>query len=193
MSRSLQAAFCLLEVERKFLPLAVQDLITQHGNPPFRSIRALGRQTIHNVYYDRSSLLSSAGVWVRLRNGLWEAKVKRGGNYNNSRFEEFSDPQAISQKIAGIIGVPRTQQERFGLKPVTSLSTIRRSWVADDEFKIVVDTTDFGHTVGEQKQRTMQEMDDRIARFMERYSWAFRTGVPKGKLTAYFERDSPVS
>ncbi|KAH6605545.1 hypothetical protein Trco_004698 [Trichoderma cornu-damae] len=65
---------------------------------------------------------------------------------------------------------------------------------------------DFGHLVGEvelqkvlrgdngsipteqQKQREMQAMDERIAAFMETYAWAFASGEPKGKLTAYFER-----
>jgi thiamine-triphosphatase len=73
----------------------------------------------------------------------------------------------------------------------------------------VVDKTDFGHTVGEvelqqevdfaesteeefgqEKQKAMEDMDQRIARFMDRYSWAFTPGEPKGKLTAYFEQQA---
>ena len=206
MLRSLPATTCVLEVERKFRSLAVQELTSSIGQPPFRSIRALGQRTIHDVYFDRSNLLSSAGVWVRQRDGYWEAKVKRGGNFTNSRFEELSDPRAISRCIQGVTGMKCVEQDFFGLERIATLHTTRRSWLADDTFRVVLDTVDFGHTVGEvelqqrkaftatkdmsveqQKQSTMQEMDVRIARFMDRYSWAFCPGAPKGKLTAYFE------
>jgi thiamine-triphosphatase len=33
----------------------------------------------------------------------------------------------------------------------------------------------------------MTEMDKKIGAFMNRYHWAFRPGIPKGKLMAYFE------
>ncbi|KAH8728851.1 CYTH-like domain-containing protein [Phaeosphaeriaceae sp. PMI808] len=207
MPRSLLTTSCILEVERKFRSLAVRELATNSGHPPFRSIRSLGQRTIHDVYYDRSGLLSSAGVWVRQRNGDWEAKVKRGGNFNNSRFEELSDPYEISRCVKDVTGIESTEQDLFGLKRIATLSTARKTWIADYEFKIVLDTMDFGHIVGEvelqqqidfittkdlpieeQKQRTMQEMDDKIAKFMGRYSWAFCPGIPKGKLTAYFEQ-----
>ncbi|KAF1994236.1 hypothetical protein P154DRAFT_557377 [Amniculicola lignicola CBS 123094] len=207
ISRAFPTISCLLEVERKFCSLAVPELTSSNGSPPFKNIQSLGRQMIHDVYYDRSSKLSSGGVWVRQRNGRWEAKVKKGGNYTNSRFEELSDPQGISQCVKDLTGVRCTEQEHFGLQRIATLTTARKTWMADNEFKIVLDTMDFGHSVGEvelqqqttftattslfveqQKQRKMQEMDDRIAKFMEQYSWAFCRGVPKGKLTAYFER-----
>jgi thiamine-triphosphatase len=207
MPRAFPTISCILEVERKFRSLAVQELASNNRYPPFQSIRSLGQQIIHDVYYDRSSNLSSAGVWVRQRNGQWEAKVKKGGNFTNSRFEELSDPRAISQCVKDLTGIRCTEQEQFGLQRIATLSTTRKAWIADNEFRIVLDTMDFGHSVGEvelqqqttftataslsieqQKQRKMQEMDDRIAKFMEQYSWAFCRGVPKGKLTAYFER-----
>ncbi|KAF2812977.1 uncharacterized protein BDZ99DRAFT_507124 [Mytilinidion resinicola] len=181
-------AISILEVERKFRSLA---------------------RIIHNEYFDRSSLLSLAGIWVRQRNGQWEAKVKKGGNFTNSRFEELLDPRDISKCIKDLTGIGYTEQETFGLERIAILSTTRKAWVADNEFRIVLDTIDFGHTVGEvklqhqvnfeatsglsieqQKQRSMQAMDDRVAKFMERYAWAFCQGVPKGKLTAYFERNA---
>ncbi|OCL04022.1 hypothetical protein AOQ84DRAFT_356597 [Glonium stellatum] len=206
-SRSLPTLSSILEVERKFCSLAVRELTANGGNPPFRSLRSLGQRTIHDIYYDRSSILSSSGIWVRQRNGQWEAKIKKGGNFTNSRFEEISDPRDISRCVRDITGIDKMEEEQFGLQSIATLSTLRKAWVADSDFKIVLDTMDFGHTVGEvelqqqasfdttlnlsieqQKQNKMQEMDERIARFMERYSWAFRSGTPKGKLTAYFER-----
>ena len=97
MSPALRTA--LLEVERKFYSLTVKDLASNTSQPAFKSIRALAQQTIHDVYYDNSSRsLSSAGVWVRQRNGSWEAKVKKGGDYTNSMFEELAE-----LKLYGIV------------------------------------------------------------------------------------------
>jgi thiamine-triphosphatase len=205
MNRCKPVARCILEVERKFQSLAVRELTTANGDPPFHRIQSLGQHTFRDIYYDRAGLLSSAGVWVRQRNGAWQGKVKRGGNFTNSRFEELSHPHQISECLKDITGVVSTEQDLFGLKRIAALSTTRKAWRADDEFTIVLDTTDFGHTVGEvelqqelsleetrgacieeQKQRIMQEMDERIAGFMEHYSWAFLSGLPIGKLTAYF-------
>ena len=204
MRPSLRVA--LLEVERKFCSLAVKDLASNTGQPAFKSIRALAQQTIHDVYYDNSSgSLISAGIWVRQRNGFWEAKVKRGGDYTNSMFEELAGTEPVRRCVMDVIGKEDCEKDHFGLDPIAALSTVRQSWTADNEFKIVLDTMNFGHTVGEvelqeevqftaanpsieqQKREKMKEMDKRIEVFMDRYSWAFHLGVPKGKLTAYFE------
>jgi thiamine-triphosphatase len=203
--RVLRAA--LLEVERKFCSLAVKDLASNTGQPAFRSIRALTQQTIHDAYYDNpSGSLISAGIWVRRRNGLWEAKVKRGGDYTNSMFEELTGVELVRRCVMDVIGKEACEKDLFGLNTIATLSTVRQSWIADNEFKIVFDTMDFGHTVGEvelqeevqftatanslieqQKREKMKEMDKRIEAFMNKYSWAFHLGTPKGKLMAYFE------
>ena len=203
--RVLRAA--LLEVERKFCSLAVKDLASNTGQPAFKSIRALAQQTIHDTYYDNpSGSLISAGIWVRRRNGLWEAKVKRGGNYTNSMFEELTGVELVRRCVMDVIGKEDCAKDLFGLSTIATLSTVRQSWIADNEFKIVFDTMNFGHTVGEvelqeevhftatanslieqQKQEKMKEMDKRIEAFMNKYSWAFHLGIPKGKLMAYFE------
>ena len=204
---SLQARLsCVLEVERKFRGLAMRELSRHGGTPGFRSLRALPVQVIHDTYYDRSSVLSSAGAWVRKRNGAWEAKVRMGGNFTNSKFEEIDDVQEISKVIRCIAGIEGDAADNFGLAVTADFSTTRKTWVADDEFHIALDTMDFDHQVGEvelqqvlygdngevpneqKKLAMMQNMDDRIAAFMKRYSWAFSPGEPTGKLTAYFER-----
>ncbi|KAF2453458.1 CYTH-like domain-containing protein [Lineolata rhizophorae] len=197
----------VLEVERKFRSLAVRDL-SQHGRfPHFRSLRKLPVQCLHDTYYDQSSLLSSAGAWVRRRNGAWQAKIKKGGTFNNSKFEELCDARDISSHITRITGTNKLEADNFGLLPIANFSTRRETWIADDEFHIALDIMDFGHEVGEvelqrvlhdiagggdlseqQEQRLMQEMDEKISTFMKQYSWAFSPGEPKGKLTAYFER-----
>jgi len=205
MRPTLRAA--LLEVERKFCSLAVKDLASNAGQPAFKSIRALAQKTIHDVYYDNSSgSLISAGIWVRQRNGFWEAKVKRGGDYTNSMFEELTGTELVRRCVMDVTGKEDCEKIFFGLNAIAALSTVRQSWIADNEFKIVLDTMNFGHTVGEvelqeesqftatvnhsidqQKRDKMKEMDQRIEAFMDRYSWAFHLGVPKGKLMAYFE------
>jgi thiamine-triphosphatase len=159
------------------------------------------------VYYDDPSRsLINAGIWVRRRNGSWEAKVKRGGDFTNSMFEERAGPDLVQRCVQDVTGKEVSEKDFFGLDAIATLSTVRRSWIADGEFKIVFDTMNFGHTVGEveleedfhcsaaanaskehQIREKMTEMDKRIGVFMNKYHWAFRPGVPKGKLMAYFE------
>ncbi|KAK2460060.1 hypothetical protein APHAL10511_007937 [Amanita phalloides] len=197
----------LLEVERKFCSLAVEDLVANTGQPPFKIVHALPRCTIHDVYYDNPSRsLIKAGIWVRRRNGGWEAKVKKGGDFTNSMFEELSGPDLVRRCVKDVTGKETSEKDFFGLDAIATISTARQSWIADGEFKIVLDAIDFGHTVGEvelqedfhfsatantseehQIREKMTEMDKRIEVFMNRYHWAFRPGVPKGKLMAYFE------
>ncbi|KAB8231211.1 CYTH-like domain-containing protein [Aspergillus alliaceus] len=196
----------VLEVERKFRCLAVKRLVRDGGFPPFRSFKYCGKQTFHDVYYDKADLLSSKGVWIRQRDGHWQAKIQRGGDYHNSKFEELSNPMDISQYLAELTGIRHNERNNFGLMQMAAFSTLRESWVADQDFTVVQDVTDFGHTVGEvelecrvegegspglaterYRAAKMAEMDERITTFMKRYSWAFCAGVPKGKLTAYFE------
>jgi thiamine-triphosphatase len=195
-----------LEVERKFCGLAVTDLARHVGNPPFRTIQSQGQRVFNDTYFDRAGRLAAAGVWVRLRNGVWEAKVRKGGDFQNSRFEELSDPHKIGKQVQAITGQGCNEPESFGLDRIANMSTTRTTWLADERFTIVLDKMDFGHEVGEvelqsevhlaytgqaledHKQRAMQQMDQEIVAFMQRYRWAFAAGVPIGKLTAYFKR-----
>jgi thiamine-triphosphatase len=204
--RKLPSLTAVLEVERKFHSLAVKDLKTNSGHAPFHSIRSLGESTFRDVYYNKSDFLSSSGIWLRRRNGDWQAKFRKGGDRTNPRFEELSDINEIGRWLSDMYRTQLTEQNHFGLKPMASLSTLRKAWVADDKFGIVLDTTDFDHTVGvvelevvlelcgttdtrieDQKAVMMEKMDEQIVDFMSRYSWAFQSGTPKGKLTAYFE------
>ncbi|PYI02590.1 hypothetical protein BO78DRAFT_422379 [Aspergillus sclerotiicarbonarius CBS 121057] len=201
----------LLEVERKFPSLTTKALHLATGNPPFQSIHHLGTKTLHDIYFDSPTHhLSNQGIWIRKRNNTWQAKIRRGGNYTNSQFEELSTPAEISSYLATITGVKRTEGGNFGLVPMADFVTVRESWVANTEFTIVQDETDFGHTVGEVEMEwrgefhgfrgngdgdgegfrrlKMKEMDGRIEEFMDTYGWAFSGGSAKGKLTAYFEK-----
>ncbi|KAL7899854.1 CYTH-like domain-containing protein [Trichoderma sp. SZMC 28014] len=204
--RQLPVTTCVLEVERKFRCLAVRELTQYGGHPHFKSLRKLANHIIRDAYYDKSSILSSAGIWIRNRDGEWQAKIRKGGNFNNSRFEELSSIEDIAAYIKRTTGIDGGQVANFGLQPIATFSTTRETWVVDDEFHVVLDTMDFGHQVGEielqktlagdngsaptekRKEQEMQIMDDRIVDFMKTYAWAFSPGEPKGKLTAYFER-----
>ncbi|EFX01723.1 adenylate cyclase [Grosmannia clavigera kw1407] len=187
----------ILEVERKFRGLAVSEL-TQHGGvPSFQNLRQLPMQTIHDTYYDHDNILSAAGAWVRLRNGVWQAKISKGGGFLNSRFEEFYGAQDIADRVRHITGwdlAETKESENFGLLPLAEFETRRRAWTANSDFQIVLDSMDFGHEVGEvelqhtltfdideeseaahekRKAQVMQQMDERIVDFMRTYSWAF--------------------
>ncbi|RGB26644.1 hypothetical protein C1646_720549 [Rhizophagus diaphanus] len=59
---------------------------------------------------------------------------------------------------------------------------------------MVLDTADFGHSVGEielivESQDKVQDAEKRIALFMKEHDWFFETdGIVMGKLLAYISR-----
>lgn len=201
----------LAEVERKFCGLAVPHLTANAGVPGFCSLRFLGEKSFKDTYYDCQDKLSKSGLWVRRRQNagnepVWEAKCRIGGDLNNSMFEELTELPLIAHRVASITGQHEPAASDFGLKVLAELGTQRKSWLANERFKIVVDTMDCGHGVGEVeleqfmttphresdieswKRHVVQDMDRQIQDFMREYHWAFKVGTPKGKLTAFFER-----
>ncbi|KAL9118830.1 MAG: hypothetical protein Q9187_004621, partial [Circinaria calcarea] len=188
----------VIEVERKFRcePGSMDRLDANQGLPAFRVLKYLGRSSFKDTYYDRDETLSSNGVWVRKRSGRWQAKVREGGDYANSQFGELSEPKEIAQMIRKYNLDAYPPSDDFGLEKTAQYTTIRDAWKADDRFEIVLDTTDFGHSVGEVelqqvietnsdggppiavRQDTAKEMDRQIEAFMQHYSWAFPTGKP---------------
>ncbi|KAK3903281.1 CYTH-like domain-containing protein [Staphylotrichum tortipilum] len=192
----------LLEVERKFRRLTHPTLLhpPPAPSPPFHSVLVLPTRRIHDIYYDTPSrLLCAAGAWIRRRDGEWEAKLKRGGDFVKSRFEELRGEEEIARCIQGVLGAAG-KGENFGLGKMAEFVTTREAWVVDGEFKVVRDRMDFGHEVGEvelegefwegegvEKGVVMEEMDRRVGEFMERYKWAWEVEGAVGKLTAYFE------
>jgi len=200
---------CVLEVERRFSGLTLLLLTRCAGSPPFAFLRPLTPTMMHDVYFDTrddgTGLLSANGVWVRQRNGHWQAKLGKGGDLTNSRFHELLHVSDIAACIRRILPSTATaadlkEDDNFGLVPMADFTTLRESWAADIDFTIVRDTTDFNHQVGkvelqvslpgdaseEAKTAKMREMDERIRAFMGRYHWAFVPGEPVGKLTAWF-------
>ncbi|OJK00818.1 hypothetical protein ASPACDRAFT_42309 [Aspergillus aculeatus ATCC 16872] len=180
----------LLEVERKFCHLAVDKLHLTSGHPPFHRLLYRGTQTFHDIYYDSDDFLSTRGVWVRQRNNTWQAKIRRGGDYSNSKFEELSTPASISAYLAELTGGTRTDAtNQFGLNADGDVTDLGHT-VGEVELELRWDCRDDRPKIDVERRRAakMAEMDERIMVFMRRYHWAFCAGVPKGKLTAYFER-----
>ncbi|KAH7122383.1 CYTH-like domain-containing protein [Dendryphion nanum] len=194
-----------LEVERKFLPTtsSISLLHTNAGTPPFRSHRYIGRSRSHDVYFDKGGLLMRAGIYLRQRNGTWEAKDRLGGNYKNSQFEEKTDVQEIQVLARSILDGERGRRDglvfdfKAELDPVAEFKTVREEWEVDGGIKVVLDEADFGCVVGEveicesMKREEMQDkvpvLNERIDGFMKKYEWAFpRDGEVVGKLEAWF-------
>lgn len=202
-----------LEVERKFLatPVAVSYLRSNDGGSRFKKRESLGMQTTHDIYYDNGNgLLFSKGVYVRRRNGHWEAKIRTGGDFINSAFTEVDGDNAVKQAVKQHLTV---LDDGLGieemLEPCAEFVSERESWMIDGRFKVDIDTTDFGHTVGEveltvalphangenakeeegeKEKRLKEKMNQEIQAFMKFYSEVFPAGRPLGKLSAYFHR-----
>ena len=195
--------FRILEVERKFCPtLGPSVFFANKGHPPFKNLTYNGSRVIDDKYFDRGNRLWSAGIYVRQRDGFWQAKVYKGGNYVKSQFEEISSRTQIAEYVRKFSKIEdrASQGHQFGLDMIAHMRTTRLSWTAGD-FKMVLDTTQFGHEVGEVELeqvveaedgssddiRIRAEMEAKIEDFMNRHRWAFAIGTPKGKLSAYFE------
>jgi thiamine-triphosphatase len=189
-----------LEVERKFAGLTTSTLHKRGGIPHFRSLQYVGQQTFRDIYFDRHDMLSGNGLWLRQRNGEWQMKIRKGGDRVNSKFQETSDVNAITTAVQSVSSKTVRAENCFGLRVLADIPFTRQTWIADTDFKVVLDQTEFGHTVGEveleveldrededRAQSVMHEMDSRIAQFLNRYRWAFSDAAPVGKLSAYFQ------
>lgn len=219
----------VLEVERKFAPTAtsIRQLDQNTGSPPFDSVVHQGVTCFEDTYYDTpTDTLSKAGVWIRRREKFecgvrrfegykrrdprevsWEAKVRVGGDFINSAFREVTDVHEISELLGRIVAGSELDVHhgpRGGrVREMARFITDRTGYIVDEKFTVVIDVTDFGHTVGEvelerdaakascegeDKTLAIAAMDEDIDEFMRRFAWAFPAGKPVGKLSAYFEQ-----
>jgi hypothetical protein len=80
-------------------PVAVSYLRSNTGGSRFKKHESLGKQTTQDTYYDRNGLLFSKGVYIRQRNGHWEAKIRTGGDFINSAFTEVDGNKVINQNL----------------------------------------------------------------------------------------------
>ncbi|MCJ1478119.1 hypothetical protein MMC13_006795 [Lambiella insularis] len=190
----------ILEVERKFCcnPRTINIIQANKGTPSFQKLESRGQKTFEDIYYDSNNLLFSRGIWVRTRDGVWQAKVRRGGDFTNSQFRELEGTRDIRDMIESLdLRVPVARKD-FGLSATAEFKTKRHAWRADGMYNIVVDSTDFGHSVGEvelqqevaleAEEQLASRLDAQIEAFMSEHSWAFPSGNAVGKLSAYFDR-----
>ena len=151
--RSLQQSRLIshLEVERKFLPAAdfhrrVERLIrcnfgerSSSSNPIWSASRS---ELIRDKYFDCNGALARKGIWIRYRfttskgtkdaesnyrlpaDGRWDAKVRLGGDFVESQFEEHEGEQSIKKLLAE--HVPGTMLE--DLQVNADLETTRTMW-----------------------------------------------------------------
>ncbi|KAK4197975.1 CYTH-like domain-containing protein [Triangularia verruculosa] len=200
-----------LEVERKIACLAIPTLTDPSfwSQPPFTSVDPLPLKTLHDIYYDKNNLLCSNGLWVRKRNGAWQAKINPSVRIGqqHTRFEELREEHDIAKAVQAFTKTAAVAEatNNFGLDKMAEFTTYREGWRVDGDFVVVRDSTSFGWGVVEVeleetvrieeggevdegwKQRRMEEMDRRIEAFVKRYAWAWGGGQVKGKLSAYFE------
>ncbi|CAF9904530.1 MAG: hypothetical protein GOMPHAMPRED_002870 [Gomphillus americanus] len=194
-----------IEVERKFLCLPSTSMVLQQnkGHPPFQTLRFLKQSSFADCYFDRQNLLTNRGIWVRKRDNLWQAKIRIAGDFQNSKFEEIQGRDQVFNLLQDLhISNPQPGGADFGLLPIAKFTSTRHTWQADEKFTIVIDCTNFGHTVGEvelqcqvdgqsvleEKEELTHRMDQEIDSFMQKYAWAFPKGKAMGKLSAYFQQ-----
>ncbi|MCJ1390120.1 hypothetical protein MMC18_002978 [Xylographa bjoerkii] len=191
----------ILEVERKFVcnPHTTSIIHSNNGFPQLPNLTFKGRHTFEDIYYDLNRICSSQGVWIRKRNGMWQAKIRQGGDFTNSQFGELSGAKDIATLVEKLHVDASIKLKNFGLEEIARFVTRRDAWKVADVYEVVVDNTDFGHSIGEvelqqvleteekDNEDTAGRMDAQIKVFMLTYSWAFPSGKVVGKLSAYFE------
>lgn len=184
----------LYEIERKFAfnPALLARFRMNQGQPPFRHLTYQRNECFEDEYFDSANLLSKSGVWIRKRDQIWEAKRRQDGDFLRSSFYETDKVDEIKRLVRTYahIGYDVGPDTNFGLTRICRYRTKRETYLADNQFSIMLDSTDFGHWVGEvelQTHQTASALSD-IDTFMQKYSWFFTNDrTPKGKMTAYFE------
>ena len=138
-----------LEVERKFLPASdfcrrFESLrnFGERRSPSSPVWSASKTQRIRDTYFDYHDVLASKGIWIRYRyktstetkdaqsttdppaDGCWDAKVRLGGDFIESQFEEHQGEPSIRKLLSE--HVPGTM---FGDLEITAdLETTRTTW-----------------------------------------------------------------
>lgn len=193
----------LREIEQKFtfnrhlLPI----LRGNGGTPPFRKLTPFKQTSFHDAYFDNPTRVlsknTSGAIWLRKRDNNWQAKVAKSANkdFQQASYEEITRVPDIEMLIRKYLPDCPGAAENFGLSPYCQYLTNRTEFTANEKYVIALDTTDFGHDVGEVEVVAEAHEEDgkvmaEIGKFMEEYRWFFKSSTvkPKGKMTAYFEK-----
>jgi hypothetical protein len=147
-----------LECERKFMPTDALRIKLKSTSPWISTPKVI----IHDKYFDYQDLMTKQGIYVRLRSEYtpsnsnsktqWEAKIRLGGDYPNSQFEEVMGASEVVKAI-------QQHHSDFSVEilrklPVKAdMTTHRETWVAPQdqeahagaEMQVVIDTCHFNH------------------------------------------------
>ena len=193
----------LREIEQKFTfdRHLLSLLRTNSGKPPFTHLTPFKHSSFHDAYFDNPlrvlSKNPSGAIWLRKRDDKWQAKVTKSANkdFQKVSYQEVSILSEIEKLVSRYVPECPGPKDNFGLSPFCQYVTDRTEFTANERFTVALDTTDFGHDVGEVEVIAKEGEDEKkvmgeIEKFMEEYQWFFKSGKgkPKGKMTAYFER-----
>lgn len=117
--------------------------------------------------------------------------------FTQAAYREITSASEIQQLLEQRFGLsfpPSPSPPPSALQVLADLITYREAFRVDGEFEVVLDSTDFGHAVGEVEvlANDVPAAEAKISRFVERYDEFFGGGggkeEPRGKLSAYFDR-----
>jgi len=146
-----------IEIERKFIvPDNYHERLTAHGF----QIQQEFDEVLMDKYYDtHEHALINEDHWLRQRNGDWELKYPvglDGHNQGSTLYHETTCIEEIMTRLRPILKVEegsttnlQTLLEKTYLKSFAQLETKRKCYSRDDKVNIVIDATDWGHSVGE--------------------------------------------
>ncbi|CAG8443373.1 11451_t:CDS:1 [Ambispora leptoticha] len=201
------------EIERKFTfsQSNVSILETNTGPTKFMSMKHLLDQKFTDVYYDdkeRNYPLTTNDIWLRQRDEIWECKCPMNPAASMDIYLELVKlpdiAEFIRQKLGRGESIPVLPDEaiqfknhllqQHNLSAFCTITTTRRKYLVDDQFTLVLDHADFGHSVGEleitvSKESEIPQAELKVAQFMNKHKWFFETkGVVFGKLSAYISK-----
>ncbi|TID18251.1 hypothetical protein E6O75_ATG06327 [Venturia nashicola] len=159
-------------------PLSRRHLQSNTAHPHFTTIKNHGSKIMEDIYFDREDLLCENGIWVRRRGespininidgeetlrktiiGMagemedmkisWQAKVRKSGDRINSSFAEIHDSNEILRLLRSRFSSLANLERIEELDVLARIKCVRQMWRVDGKFNVVIDTTDFGHVVGE--------------------------------------------
>ncbi|KAJ6256199.1 Thiamine-triphosphatase [Drechslerella dactyloides] len=185
----------IYEVERKFL-FTLANAAKFYSNksiPPFASVVFKGLMTHNDRYYDTEFYdLDRHNVWARVRNGNWQAKRLISGSHEKAVYEESKGYQSLvdTMRDLGLKEWEDLKAGNFVLHNIAEFGTERKNYIVDEKFKIVLDSTSFGYSVGEVELKggDYEQCGNQIDEFIAKHQWFFdTTGEVKSKLKAYWE------